>query len=235
MLEVKKVSISYTDKNILSNISFFAQDNFIILGDNAQGKSTLAKALCNLIEYEGEINIYGQNLKKLSHHKRAKLINYVPPTLESYEKYISLKEFIELGCLDKKCQSLDILKEFDMLDKQAKNISNMSSGQKQLCLIMQALLQDSKITIFDEPIANLDIKRSKFIFNLFKQNRFNKQIIITHDLNFAYQLGFDILYLKNKKILFFGKNKEFFSPKNVYKIFQNNILVENDKVFIKYD
>jgi len=55
-------------------------------------------------------------------------------------------------------------------------ISNRVDG-----LIMQALLQDSKITIFDEPIANLDIKRSKFIFNLYI-NMSPSQILIVVSL-----------------------------------------------------
>ena len=207
MLEINKYK-----SDILSDITFSLDDeNLIILGQNGAGKSTLAKVLSNLIQSDN-VKLFGENLHDLSDKKRAEYINYIPPKLSIFDEYITLREFLELSCIDqvdnKKIDELiDILNLRKLENKYCKAFS---SGEKQLLLLASSILHNAKITIFDELTANLDITRLKEVFDIFNSAFLKQKIIITHNLDLAYALKFKILYLKDGKIEFLGKHEDFF-------------------------
>jgi iron complex transport system ATP-binding protein len=100
---------------------------------------------------------------------------------------------------------------------------------------MQAAVQDSAITIFDEPIANVDIARSQTLFDaLLRDAIFKNKIVITHDLHFAFSLGFDVLYLKSGEIEFFGESGEFFGELSLKKRFGERIVKSLNGVYTNY-
>ena len=229
MISLDSVKCTYNDKTILQDINIDINEHITILGANGSGKSTLAKTICNLIDYSGKITIYGKDIKKLSYKDRAKTISYIPTKLEVYDNNISVEEFVLLSRFaykknfmeyvdaDKKIvmQNLEFL-NIDHLKKAP--LGSLSSGETQLTLIAGALSQESKVIIFDEPTANLDPYNSKKIANIIKKLKQNHQImLITHDLHLASYIDTPILFIKDKKALYYEDN--FFKTKTLKELY----------------
>jgi len=224
MLEISNLTIAFKEKEILNNISFSSNEDLVIIGSNGSGKSTLAKAVAGLLPNES-IKINRDFLHNISREKRARLINYIPPKFTIFDEFISVYEFLELSILDvvtDNCHK-DINRVIEVLNLQKLThnfCQDLSSGESQLLLIASALLQNSQITIFDEPTTNLDPIKVKEVFNLLKsKEELQQRIVITHDLNLAKKLGFKILKLEDGKIDFFGSSKEFFNRDNLEKYY----------------
>jgi iron complex transport system ATP-binding protein len=210
--------------NILNNITFELKkgQNLIILGSNGAGKSTLAKILCGITPSEN-ISINQQKLHTINAKKRTKLINYIPAKLEIFDEYITLNEYLDLSRLQTLLESKNMLKFLEIEHLQNKPCQQLSSGEQQLTMLATAVLHNAQITIFDEPTANLDPKKSRDIFSLLKSNLFQTKIIITHDLTLAYRLGYDILYIDDKEISFFDSSEKFFNTSNLDYYFGSSV------------
>lgn len=220
------LEINNYNSDILKDITFSLKEgeNLIILGKNGAGKSTLAKVLSNLIP-NNKVLLQGIKIDKIDDFKRAQAINYIPPKLSIFDEYVTLKEFLELSCVnetdDKKIEEIITLLKLEKLKH--RYCKAFSSGEKQLLLLSSAIIHDAQITIFDELTANLDISRLKEVFDIFNSKLLKQKIIITHNLDLAYALKFKVLYINDGKIEFFGQHKEFFEDHNLKKFYNNTI------------
>ncbi|OHE07598.1 MAG: iron ABC transporter ATP-binding protein [Sulfurimonas sp. RIFOXYD12_FULL_33_39] len=210
--------------NILTNISFDLQtdENLIILGSNGAGKSTLAKVLCGITHSES-VSLFEKKLHLLDASKRAEVVNYVPPKLDIFDEYISLREYLELSRLHSKLTIDEVLELLELKELKNKACITLSSGEQQLTLLASSLLHNAKLTIFDEPTANLDPKKMLKVAKILSGEKIQNRIIITHDLNLAHKLGYKILYMLDGKIEFFDENKKFFQDSNMNKFFGTSI------------
>jgi len=216
------LKIDNFSNHIPKDISLQLDQNLIILGSNGAGKSTFAKVICGLVESK-EIELFNQSLYHLSAKERASFINYIPPKLELFDEYISLKEYLELSKLDVKANLNEIISILDLNTLKNKPCKSLSSGEQQLTLLASAILHNAKLTIFDEPTANLDPQKTLKVYNLLKSEKIKNRIIITHDLNLAFKLGYKILYMRDGKIEFFDESKKFFNDKNLNNIFGSSL------------
>ena len=220
------LEINNYNSDILKDITFSLKEgeNLIILGKNGAGKSTLAKVLSNLIP-NNKVILQGQRIDKIDDFKRAQAINYIQPKLSIFDEYVTLKEFLELSCVnetdDRKIEEIITLLKLEKLKH--RYCKAFSSGEKQLLLLASAIIHDAQITIFDELTANLDISRLKEVFDIFNSKLLKQKIIITHNLDLAYALKFKVLYINDGKIEFFGQHKEFFEDHNLKKFYNNTI------------
>ncbi|MGD9623349.1 MAG: ATP-binding cassette domain-containing protein [Arcobacter sp.] len=221
------LEINNYNSSILHEISFLLKEkeNLIILGENGAGKSTLAKVLSNLITND-KVELFGENLSKISDFKRALYINYIPPKLSIFDEYVTLREFLELSFIDSvNVQKIDeIIKLLNLKKLEHKYCKSFSSGEKQLLLLASAIMHNAKITIFDELTANLDISRLKEVFDILNSDLLEQKIIITHNLDLAYALKYKVLFLNDGIIEFFGEHDEFFSNENLKRFYNNTIM-----------
>ena len=217
------LKINNYSNQILKNISFELKpkQNLLILGSNGAGKSTLAKALCGISP--SSVELFGKPLSNYSSKKRTKLINYVPAKLEIFDEYITLNEYLDLSRLHTLLESKNLLKLLAIEHLKNKPCQQLSSGEQQLTMLATAVLHNAKITIFDEPTANLDPNKSRDVFSLLKSGLFQSKIIITHDLTLAYRLGYDVLFIKEGEVDFFGSSEEFFSSSNLDYCFGSSV------------
>lgn len=230
MLELKSYS-----NYILKDVSLYLKkgENLIILGENGAGKSTLAKVLTGLIS-SSNLYINNKNFENYSDKERAEFINYIPPNFEIYDEYMTVLEYLHTCSLKplKDETIVNILKLLGIDNLQKSVCIGLSSGEKQLVMLSSAILHNAQITIFDELTANLDIKKLKDVFDILSNSFFSQKIIITHNLDFAYALKYNILFLQNGRVEFFDSCEEFFKKENLYKFFGRNVRVENSHVVI---
>ena len=225
---------NYTNA-ILRDISFSLQagENLIILGSNGTGKTTLAKVLCGMTPSDS-VNIDGINPSKVYGKKRAKLINYVPPKLDIFDAFITVREFLELAILHNNLTIDTVLESLHITHLADKFCKTLSSGESQLLLIASALLHDARYTIFDEPTANLDPNKMQLLFALLKDtSTLESKIIITHNLDLAYKLGYNILFLEEGTMKFHGTSTNFFSQSHLDTLYDGSVHKQANNIVVK--
>lgn len=157
--------------------------NFLV-GGNGTGKSTFIHCLLGEVKYDGKIDI-GESS-----------IAYVPERMHLPD-YISVSNFLVLlARLDHNYISSIYdkvkyyLKLFSLEIYEHKPICKLSQGNRQKVILIQALMRDSDIYIFDEPLTGLDIHSQKvFLDELRKKKNQDKLIIVsTHRIeNYKYR------------------------------------------------
>lgn len=229
MLKIKNYS-----NYILKDITFSLENNqnIIILGSNGSGKTTLAKTLSGIIPND-KVTIDNKNISTLFGEERTTLINYLPPKLSIFDEHITVYEFLNLSYLYSKNSIEHVLQLLKIENLQDKSCKYLSSGESQLVLFASGILHHAKFTIFDEITSNLDPMKLKMIFDLLtKENLFNSKIIITHNLQLAYKLGFKVMFIKDGTIVFKGSNEEFFSNENLESFFRGSVKKIDENIVV---
>jgi len=222
---------NYSDQ-ILHNITLELKpkENLIILGSNGAGKSTLAKLLCGITP-SSAVTFNNTPLAQLK--ERTKHLNYIPAKLEIFDEYITVEEYLNLSRLHTLLESKNMLKLLELEHLKNKPCQQLSSGEQQLLMLATAVLHNATITIFDEPTANLDPKKSRDVFSLLKSGLFQSKIIITHDLNLAFKLGYNLIFIKEGQIDFQGSSKAFFHESNLDHYFGSSVMRVDDGVLMR--
>jgi len=237
MLSVNLPGYTIDGKAILQPLSFSLAkgESLTILGANGAGKSTLAKILCGLYRTKGAVRLDGVPLEEYPPIDRSAKINYIPPALHIYERFITVEDFLRLSRFrqtpaEKRVH--EVLHYFGLAHFLHSYCDALSSGEQQLLLTASALMHGAEITIFDEPTANLDPRKIKKVFSILKGTQLAQKIVITHDLQFAWKLGYPILCLDGGKAIFSGSAEYFFAPENLEQIYGGSVMKNGDVVTV---
>ncbi len=181
MIEIKNVSMSYGDNNVLKNISLDVKPKMIhgYLGPNGAGKSTTIKLLLGLLKPDsGEIKINGLDPYKNPIEAR-KLIGFVPEELTIYE-HLTPHEFLHvIGEIHDMSRSKvqnkidNLLDLFQLGHVIHEKMSSFSRGMKQKIMISSSVLHDPEILLLDEPLSGMDVNAVLVFRDLVKD--FSKQ------------------------------------------------------------
>jgi Fe-S cluster assembly ATP-binding protein len=190
MLELINVSYEVDNKKILNNINLEFDSNFtVITGPNGSGKSTLAKIIMGILKpTSGKILFDGVDITDYSIDKRANLglsFSFQQPVKF---KGLTVHDLINIssGKEMSNCEACNILSEVGLCAREYINreIDNsLSGGELKRIEIASVAVRNSKITIFDEPEAGIDLWSFNNLINIFKNLREknnSKTIIISH-------------------------------------------------------
>lgn len=224
---------------ILKHVSFSLEQhqNLTILGSNGSGKTTLARAICHLI-HNDRVTIEGQNVAYFSAKQRAQYLNFIPAKLSIYDEYLTAWEYLKLNLLtEEQAGHLDtVLDLLNITHLKNSRCHKLSSGESALLLIAGAMIHQALYTILDEPTANLDQAKKITVYQLLKNSPyFQHKIIITHDLNLAYKLGYTILFLEEGEIHYHGACEPFFEQNHLERCFGNSIKNVDGNFVVNYD
>ncbi len=166
MLEVKEISKSIKDRQIVSGVSFDVQSGeiFGLLGPNGAGKTSIFYMIAGLVNVsDGKIVLGGENISSIPMHQRSKLgIKYLPqePSIfQNLSVYENLYGLAELSFKNKKDikNFIDIsMEEFNLLDIADLKGRQLSGGQRRKVEIARTLAAEPKIILLDEPFAGID-------------------------------------------------------------------------------
>jgi len=233
MIRCENVGISFDKKELFSSLHVNIDAHISILGENGAGKSSFAKALCNVLPFSGKIYLQNIDTQNIPSKELAKNICYIPAKLENADAYLKVFDFVLMGRYIYKKEYLDYSNEdreqteqmlisLSLLHVKDSFLHDISSGEAQLVLIAQALLSSSSILIFDEPTANLDPKNSLKIFEILQSLKQSHTIIlITHDIHLASYFDEDVLFIQNQKAIPFSKT-DFFKPETLSNLYDCN-------------
>jgi iron complex transport system ATP-binding protein len=231
MLRVENLSV-----NILKHIRFSLKEgeHLTILGANGSGKTTLAKAVCGLIASDA-VTVGSRALCSLSPAERTETLNFIPAKLDLYDEYLSVRDYLALNAPSDEGAIEAVLEELGLAHLHESLCARLSSGESTLLMVAGAMLRQARYTLFDEPTANLDAANSIRLYRLLmRSKRFEHRILITHDLNLAYALGADILYLEQGEERFFGSCEAFFAPEHLERCFGGSVSRSGSHFTVNY-
>lgn len=162
-LSVKGLRKDFYGEEVLRGINIEVKKGEIIgyIGSNGAGKSTTIKTILGMIgEYEGTIEVLGENIENNNDYKRK--IGYVPEVADLYDALTPREFFRFLGGLyglsDEECdkKGLTMMDIFGIKDSYDSRITSFSKGMKQKTVIVASLLHNPEVMFFDEPLTGLD-------------------------------------------------------------------------------
>ncbi|UNL86761.1 ABC transporter ATP-binding protein [Priestia koreensis] len=210
MLVLQNVEKRYGDFTALQAIDLeFKQGIYGLLSPNGAGKTTLIKMLVTLIQpTNGQILYNGKPIEVLGESYR-ELIGYLPQQFGYYKHYTPAKYLTYLAALkgmnkkEVKQRIDDVLEKVALTEVKHKKMRKFSGGMIQRVGIAQALLNDPKILILDEPTAGLDPKeRARFRHLLSDLARNRTVIISTHIVSDIESIANEIIMIKNQELLY---------------------------------
>lgn len=218
MLELKNICFTRDNKKILDNINLkIDTDKFIVItGPNGSGKSTLVKIIMGLEKQdEGQIIFDGQDITNLPINERAKLgIGFAFQQPVKF-KGVTVFDLLKLSANKdiNKGEACNILSKVGLCAKEYvdREINgSLSGGELKRIEIASVAVRDSKLTIFDEPEAGIDLWSFKSLIKVFEDMRKvikGTTLIISHQeriLNIADQ----VILMKDGKIDKVGDKEE---------------------------
>lgn len=190
VLDLQGVSKAYGDKQVLTDVSFLLerQSKTAFVGQNGQGKSTLAKIIVGELEHQGDL--------KLGHNVQ---IGYFAQNQAEYldQNKTLLQTMIDAANETNRAQVRDILGAFLFQgDEVEKQVKVLSGGERNRLALAKLLLQPFNVLVMDEPTNHLDM-RSKEVLKKALLNFAGTLIVVSHDRDFLQGLSSQVFEFKD--------------------------------------
>jgi len=244
ILKVKNLEFSYNNNNkVLNDVSFdlYKGETLGLIGESGSGKSTIAKSILNLNDFnKGQILYKENDIKKINKkdfRKNIQLIFQDPFSSLNPEisiGYSIIEPMLSHGIYRTKIESKE--KAMSLLEQVKLNKSDFnkfphqfSGGQRQRIVIARALALNPKILICDESVSSLDVSIQAQVLNLLndlKETFSFTFLFISHDLSVVKYMS-DRVIILNKGVIEESNETDhlFANPKKDY---TKNLLLAND-------
>ena len=220
VVELKNICKIYKKNNeeikalVNVNLSFESGKFYAIMGHSGSGKSTLISILGLMNKYDsGDYFLNSKNVKDLTDLEASKVrmkeIGFV--FQEFYlDEYMTAKENVILPMLinkditkgDRIKIAENLLKKFNLLNRQDHLPKELSGGEKQRVCIARALANNPSIILADEPTGDLDEKNEAEIFEYLKSlSQEGKCVIVVSHSNEVKKYADEIINLKNGELI----------------------------------
>jgi len=237
MLNVSNVDKYFGDHHVLKNINLTVEHGevVVIVGPSGSGKSTLLRTM-NILEEinEGDITLHNKSIIYKDDKKKArkgqkelsKVRSEIGMVFQGFNLFPhkTVIENVMEGPIvvrnKSKKEALEKAKELlamvGLADKESSYPDSLSGGQQQRVAIARALAMNPEVILFDEPTSALDPELVGEVLNTIKElvKKGLTMVIVTHEMNFAKEVGDRIVFMDQGTIVFNGPTEEFFSKAN---------------------
>ena len=212
-LRIERLTKQYGNKIAVDKLDFtFRQGVYGLLGANGAGKTTLMRLLCDIqTPTAGEIFCDSQEIHGMGEQYR-NLLGYLPQDFGYYPDFTAYKFMLYMSAVKglprryARQRSAELLETVGLLEVKDRKIKTFSGGMKQRLGIAQAMLNDPKILILDEPTAGLDPKERVRFRNLISSFASDKIVLLsTHIVSDVEYIAGDILVMKKGVLVHTGK------------------------------
>ncbi len=208
-LSVDRLTKQYGKKIAVDCVSTVMKPGvYGLLGENGAGKTTLMRMLCAILEATaGEVFLDGKEICALGADYRD-LLGYLPQDFGYYPNYTAREFLLYMAALKgiprdmAKKRAQELLEVVGLNEVEAKKIKTFSGGMKQRVGIAQALLNQPKILILDEPTAGLDPKERVRFRNLISDYAAGRIVILsTHIVSDIEAIADEVLLMRKGKLI----------------------------------
>lgn len=217
MITLKDVSVSYRDNCAVKNVSLnLSEKTHCIIGPNGSGKTSLLKAIANLIDFDGEISIKDFNVKLLDRKELSKMVSMLQQNSSGYYDFTVYdtvmlgryahqeNKFLSNNSTDDQILVESCLETLGLLEIKNKLITELSGGQLQRVFLARVLVQEPQVILLDEPTNHLDLKHQIELIDYLKNwaNGGGRQVIgVFHDLNLAKAFSENFILMKDGEVV----------------------------------
>ena len=223
ILETERISKIYGENIVFNNVDLLLErgSKVAFVGQNGQGKSTLAKIIVGEIKYQGNLKL-GHNVE----------IGYFAQNQSEYlDGQLTILETVQEAATEKNRSSVrDLLGAFLFRGDDAdKKVSVLSGGERNRLALCKLLLQPFNVLVMDEPTNHLDIASKDILKQALKKFQ-GTLILVSHDRDFLDELCDLVLEFKDQKVkMHLGGVKSYLEEKKI----QNFTEINNNKNLAK--
>ena len=209
-LEVKDITKSFGDKQVLHGISFEVQSGRALglLGRNGAGKTTTIRILMDVFRANsGEVLLDGEKFNQRKH-----LIGYLPEERGLYPKKKVIEQMFYLGRIrgisksEAVANSKKWLKRLGVLEYENAKLETLSKGNQQKVQLASTLVCDPDIVILDEPFSGLDPVNSRILQDVVMELIGQNKIVIfsSHQMSYVEEFCKDIVIINKGDVVLSG-------------------------------
>lgn len=228
LLEICNLTVSYTERDILKDVSLSLDDRsvLVVVGPNGAGKTTLIRALSGVVPAaSGRISFEGRDLLGLSNSERAQIFAVVPqarnlpPAFTAWET-VALGRTPHLNWLGQ-ASGIDeeivreAMRQTDTFSLAQRRVGELSGGEQQRLLLARALAQQPRVLLLDEPVTHLDLHYQITILDQIRALSKEKNLgvlAVLHDINMAVRFADQAALLVGGKVVAAGTPAEVLTP-----------------------
>ena len=209
-LVIDRLTKQFQNKIAVDRISLrLHRGVFGLLGTNGAGKTTLMRMVCGILQPTGgTISFDGMDVREEGYRA---ILGYLPQDFGYYPEFTAMDFLLYMAALKglprqaAKWKAKELLELVGLQDMGRKKIKTFSGGMKQRLGIAQALLNDPKLLILDEPTAGLDPKERVRFRNLIGQLGKDSIVLLsTHIVSDIEHIADEVLMMKDGNLIYHG-------------------------------
>lgn len=220
-MELKLTGLTKTFQDItaVDHVSYTMSNGvYGLLGVNGAGKTTLMRMLCTLLKpTEGQITWDGRDIFAMDGDYR-KLLGYLPQEFGYYPDFTVYDYLMYIGSIKglrpavARQRAEQLLKRVGLSKAKNRKMKKLSGGMKRRAGIAQAMMNDPRILILDEPTAGLDPNERIRFRNLLTELAEERLVLLsTHIVSDVEYIAGEILLMKDGQLCACGTSEELIS------------------------
>jgi iron complex transport system ATP-binding protein len=223
VIALRQLSVSLGGSLVVDRVTASVEPGewVAVIGPNGAGKTTLLRAVASLVDYDGSVELMGEDARVLSRGERARRVAVVtqiptmPPEM-SVRDYVLLGRTPYIGYL-----ASERRRDYDAADAamarlelgalSRRRLSALSGGERQRVVLARALAQQARLLLLDEPTTSLDVGRQQQVLEIVDELRATEGLTVLsamHELTLAGQYADRLLLLDRGRLVASGPAKD---------------------------